>query len=79
MVMFRRVGDEADALANLAYVHAQRGEHQQAMQLYSQALSHNGDLRPAAEAMLALDKHRKQHPVRRLPTAPHGDFVSEVR
>jgi len=51
---FRRVGTEAQAQANLAYVLAQRGEIPRAIERYNRALSLNPDLKPAAEALVQL-------------------------
>lgn len=58
--MFRRAGSQGEALANLAFVHAQRGHHGKAEQLYSQALSIDSELKPAAEALVQLAR-RKRH------------------
>lgn len=55
---FRSVGDEASARANLAYVHALNGAFDQSEGEFHQALSLNHQLKPAAEALLALHARR---------------------
>lgn len=57
MRVFRRSGTEAEALANMAYIHTQQGELTLAMQCYSQALALDNSMRSAATAMIQLDKH----------------------
>jgi Tfp pilus assembly protein PilF len=52
--MFRHGNSEAQAHANLAFVHVQRGEFDVAQRHYSQALSLNNDMRPATEALVQL-------------------------
>lgn len=52
--LFRRVNSEADAYANMAYVHTQRGEGQLAMKRYGDALSADPNHRKAATAMVQL-------------------------
>jgi Flp pilus assembly protein TadD len=52
--LFRRVNSEADAYANMGYVHAQRGEGQLALKRYGQALSADPNHRKAATAMVQL-------------------------
>ncbi|MEX0819633.1 MAG: tetratricopeptide repeat protein [Pirellulaceae bacterium] len=55
---FRSVGDEAAARANLAYVHALNGAFDQSEREFHQALALNHQLKPAAEALLALHARR---------------------
>ncbi len=57
LAMFRQTNTEAEALANLAFMHTQRGEIEWARACYSHALTLDGSLRPAAEAMLQLASH----------------------
>jgi Tfp pilus assembly protein PilF len=57
MAAFRKAGSEAQAHANLAYVHATRGELDQAERHYSRALTLDQELRPAAEALLQVARH----------------------
>ncbi len=57
MAAFRKAGTEAQAHANLAYVHATRGELDKAERFYSRALSLDQELRPAAEALLQVARH----------------------
>ena len=54
MAIFRQTGSEAQAHANLGFVHVQRGEFDLAVSHYNQALSLDNDLRPAAEALIQL-------------------------
>ncbi len=51
---FRRVGSEAEALSNLAYIQSQRGDIALAEQNYSRALDLDKRLRPAAEALVQI-------------------------
>ncbi|MCL6504102.1 MAG: tetratricopeptide repeat protein [Pirellulales bacterium] len=57
MTAFRKGGSEAQAHANLAYVHATRGELDLAEKQYSRALSLDQELRPAAEALLQVARY----------------------
>ena len=68
MAAFKRTGDDARAHANLAFVHAQRGDLEEAKANYSRALTLNEDLRPAAQAMVQLAQHERIH--RRPPPFP---------
>ena len=54
LAMFRRVVGEAEANANLAYIHVQRGEGQAATQRYSRALTLDSNLEAATRAMLQI-------------------------
>jgi Flp pilus assembly protein TadD len=56
--VFRQAGTDAEARANLAFVLAQQGRYDQALETYSNALSLDRKLRPAAMAMLQLAQHR---------------------
>jgi len=58
--LFRRSMTEAEALANLGYVHSQRGEVDLAMQRYSQALNHDPSLRTAANGLIQISSVKKQ-------------------
>jgi Tfp pilus assembly protein PilF len=51
---FRRVGSEAQAQANLGYVLAQSGDVNAAMERYNRALSHDPEMKTAAEALIQL-------------------------
>jgi Flp pilus assembly protein TadD len=52
--LFRQTMSEAEAMANVAFVHTQRGELDQAMERYSQALSHDPALRTAADGLVQV-------------------------
>src|SRR5690606_6103389 len=56
---FRRVGTEAQAHANLAYVYAMLGELEQAEQEYHRALALDPTLLPAADALSQLAERRR--------------------
>ncbi|GAB4145505.1 MAG: hypothetical protein Tsb009_17660 [Planctomycetaceae bacterium] len=60
LAMFRKVVDDAEAHANLAYVHVQKGEGKKAVQHYSQALSLDPKLRSASHAMVQLAEIEKR-------------------
>lgn len=57
---FRRSTSEAEALCNLAYVHVQRGEGDQAMRRYNQALSLDPSLKVAANGLTQLAEARQR-------------------
>ena len=52
--LFRQVVSEAEANANLAYLHVQRGEGKDAIERYSRALTFDNKLTSASQAMLQL-------------------------
>ena len=54
MALFRRVVGEAEANANLAFVHMQRGEGQLAIERYGRALTLDSNLKPAAQALVQI-------------------------
>jgi Tfp pilus assembly protein PilF len=54
--LFREVVPESKAYANLAYIHAQRGEGQLAIKRYAEALELNNNLESAAEALVQIAK-----------------------
>ena len=66
--LFRQVGSEEQAYANMAYVHTQRGELASARASYGRALTLNQTLRPAAEAMIQLSQYER----RQRPTPNHA-------
>jgi Tfp pilus assembly protein PilF len=57
MDLFRRTGSEAEVYCNMAFIYAQRGELNLAIEAYSRALSFDDSLRPAAEAMAQLARY----------------------
>lgn len=82
--LFRRVNGEADAYANMGYVHAQRGEGQLALKRYGQALSADPNHRKAATAMVQLaDIQAKQSEMiaqqNREPAEPQVTVASAPR
>lgn len=52
--LFRQNMPEPEALANVAFVHTQRGELQQAMERYSEALSYDPELQSAADGLVQV-------------------------
>ncbi len=54
--LLKSVSSEAEALASLAYIHAQRGETKKAEQQYHEALAINPNLRYATKAIAELEK-----------------------
>jgi Tfp pilus assembly protein PilF len=67
---FSRVGSEAQAEANLAYILAQQNSLTEAQWHYKRALALDGDLKPAAEGLLAVSS--------RLPGQEPKTVVSTV-
>ena len=54
--LLRQAGDEANAIAGLAYVHTQRGETDLAENRYREALKQDPTLKEASEALAELSK-----------------------
>jgi len=54
LAMFRRVVPEAQAQANLGFIHAQRGEGRRAVERYSRAIALDKNLRSASHALVQL-------------------------
>ena len=54
--LLKSVSSEAEAIASLAYIHAQRGETKMAEQRYREALAINPNLRYATKALAELEK-----------------------
>lgn len=52
--LYRQIVDEAEAQANVAYIHVQRGEGELAMQRYDRALTLDQSLTSAANALVKL-------------------------
>jgi Tfp pilus assembly protein PilF len=63
--LFKEVMTEAEATANLAYIHAQTGNGAKAMELYSRALDLDPELRPAANALIQLAEMRNKFDAQR--------------
>jgi tetratricopeptide (TPR) repeat protein len=61
LATFRRVVPEAQAQANLAYIHTQRGEGRLAVQRYSRAVELDNNLRSAAHALLQLAEMEQRY------------------
>jgi hypothetical protein len=61
LAMFRRVVPEAQAQANLAYLHVQRGEGKLAVQRYTRAVDLDKNLRSAAHALLQLAEMEQRY------------------
>lgn len=54
LALFRRVNSESQSLANLAYVHAQRGDHDKAVEGYRRAVDLDPTNKSAATALAQL-------------------------
>lgn len=63
--LFREIMTEAEATSNLAFIYAQTGNGQKAMELYSRALDLDPKLRPAADALVELGTMRNEYETRR--------------
>ena len=59
LAAFQRVGTDAQAHANLAYIYSQLGEYDQAQSHYSRALSFDPTLRIAADAMVQIAERQR--------------------
>jgi HEAT repeat protein/Flp pilus assembly protein TadD len=57
--LFRQVLTEAEANANVAYIHVQRGEGDKAIKRYSRALSLDSNLKSASNALLQIAEMQK--------------------
>ncbi len=75
LALLREVSSDADALASLAYIHAQRGEIRQAEQRYREALEINPKLKYATTALAELEKRHPQQDVF-APRLPASDIVT---
>lgn len=71
MEAFRRVGTDAEAHANIAFVYAHLGDLDRAQAHYSQALTHNPGMKPAAQALLEI---ARRAPRPRVPSNQPGPF-----
>lgn len=58
--LFKQVGSEAEANANLAYIHVQRGEGREAVKRYSRALTLDSNLTSAANALVQIAEMRQR-------------------
>lgn len=59
--LFRQVVSEAEAHANVAYIHVQRGEGDLAMERYSRALSLDSNLKHASHALVQISELKLKH------------------
>ena len=75
LALLREVSSDADALASLAYIHAQRGETRQAEQRYREALEINPKLKYATTALAELEKRHPQQDVF-APLLPASDVAT---
>jgi Flp pilus assembly protein TadD len=57
--MFRAAGGEASAANNVGYLYAQQGKVDEAEKQYSRALTVNARLRPAAEGLVQIARHKE--------------------
>ncbi len=74
LALLREVSSDADALASLAYIHAQRGETRQAEQRYREALEINPKLKYAMTALAELEKRHPQQDIF-TPILPASDVA----
>lgn len=79
LVAFQATGTEAQAHANMGYVHAHRLEFAEAQSHYSRALSLDNDLRPAAEAMIQIARRQPPRGVRPMPPAASETRLASYR
>lgn len=81
LALLRSVGDEASALAGLAYIHAKKGQFELAEQRYREALKTNPNFKEAADALAKLEKQRpareSQSAVVQLATIDKKDVAEE--
>ena len=75
LALLREVSSDADALASLAYIHAQRGETSRAEQRYREALEINPKLKYATTALAELEKRHPQQDVF-APVLPASDVAT---
>jgi len=74
--LFCRNGSEAQAHTNIGYMYAQRGDLEKAAGHYSRALTLDGNMRPAAHALMKLAEYLPQGGP--LPTTPGHIDVPEA-
>lgn len=68
--LFRRTVGEAEANANLGFLHSVRGEGHEATKRYSRALSLDGDLKSAANALAQIADIKSRLPKQKGPEQP---------
>lgn len=73
--LLRSIGDEASALAGLAYIHAKRGQFELAEKRYREALKTDPNFKEAANALAQLEKQRS----RREEPKPAGVQVASAK
>jgi Tfp pilus assembly protein PilF len=71
LALFRRSTPGTQANVNYAFVLAQRGEYQRALEVYDHALTEDRSMRVAADAMIQLSQHTEKRPNR--PATPPTD------
>ena len=71
LALFRRSSPGTQANVNYAFVLAQRGEYQRALEVYDRALTEDRSMRVAADAMIQLSQHTERRPNR--PATPPSD------
>ena len=78
--LFRRVVGEAEANANIAFVHVQRGEGNKAAQHYSRSLSLDDSLKTSSQGLVQLAEIKKRglHS-RSLNPAKHQPAIAEEK
>ena len=69
MRIFQRVGSAAQAHANMAFIHVQLGNYDQAQEHYSQSLSLDPDSKTAASAMIQIAEQQRSRSYGKPPTA----------
>lgn len=71
LALFRRASSAKQANVNYAFVLAQRGEYQRALDMYDRVLTEDRSMRVAADAMIELSQRAERQPPR--PPAPPAD------
>lgn len=77
---YRRVNDEGEARANLAFMLTQQGDYEDARQEYLRALTHDNTLSNAAKALLQVEgaRKREQQALEQLRQTNGGELPGSV-
>ena len=79
LALFRRAGSDKQATANYAFVLVQRGEYQQAFDIYDRLLTEDQSMRVAADAMIELSKYVPRNAAKPAPPAAAESAVAVVQ
>lgn len=74
--LFRKAGSDAEAYSNMAYIHVQRGEGEQAIAMFNKALTLDPKHKPAAAALIQLAELKRRSDVHSSPEMTRETLVA---